>query len=112
MRSVFTLAIAGLCLSSIAFAQQQPTDDEIKTAFAGKKVAWGSDGIADYKADGSYEYFNQNDGKTYRGKYSVVGGSVCAVFPNGQNRCDKIMKDDKGFYMVNRQGTQYRAAIR
>ncbi len=50
--------------------------------------------------DGSYEYFNTNEGRTAKAKYSVMGGQVCVVFTNGQNRCDKIFKDDKGLYML------------
>jgi hypothetical protein len=111
MRAVVSIAVTALLIATNAVAQQQASDNEIKAAFSGKTVEWGSDGVADYKTDGSYEYFSIAQGKNFRGKYSVVDGSLCADFANGLKRCDKILKDDKGFYMMNK-GFQYRAKIR
>jgi hypothetical protein len=111
MRLLSAVAVATAFIATSVAAQTLATEAEIKGAFTGKQIAWGTDGIADYKSNGNYEYYSTSSGQTSRGKYTITDGQICVDFST-RKRCDKIMKDGNGFYMVNSQGTQYRAKIR
>jgi hypothetical protein len=99
-------------LASPVFAQQPLSADELKALIVGKSLTYGTDGIATYKTDGSYEYYNKNTGQTSRGKYSVQGDRICADFGGGRNRCDQIIKMPTGLVLKNSQGTTFPVAVK
>jgi hypothetical protein len=109
MRRIAYLAIAIAFVSSCASAQQALSDSEIRTAFSGKKVEWGTEGVADYKSDGEYEYLQKSTGQRFRGQFLVGANRLCYDFPSGTSQCDRIMKDKDGIYMINASGAAYRA---
>jgi len=85
------------------------SDAEIKAAFSGKRVEWGGFGVAKFEEDGDYEYTVKENGQHFRGKFVVGANRLCYDFPTGQSQCDRIMKDKDGIYMINGEGTVYRA---
>jgi hypothetical protein len=109
MHRIAYSALAILFVTSCASAQQPLSDSEIRTAFSGKKVEWGTAGIADYKSDGGYEYFLKSTGEHFRGQFVVGANRLCYDFPSGTSQCDRIMKDKDGIYMINASGAAYRA---
>ncbi len=58
-------------------------------AYAGgaQKICFDNGGVADYRADGSYEY--SGGGQTYTGKWKSVGKNRYQInFDNGNSRVD------------------------
>ena len=113
-RSAWMSCIA-IAAASTAYAQQQLTDDELKSTVVGKRIVWGSasTGVTSvYNADGTYKAFNNSSGRTDEGKYQVAGGRVCVDFTNNVSRCDRIFRDGEGIYLLNGQGTKFRGTIR
>lgn len=109
LASVVVLAL----VSPTSHAHAQAiADDAIKAMLTGKTVNVGEDGVANYKADGAYEYFSKASGQTARGKYSIADGRVCVDFPNRQSRCDKIIKEGDTVFIVNSSGTKYKMVVR
>ena len=108
-------SIAVVLAATSAHAQQPASDAqslsdaEIQAAFSGKKVEWSGLGVADFKADGDYEYTIKKNGQHFRGKFVVGANRLCYDFPTGKSQCDRIMKDKDGIYMINAAGTVYRA---
>ncbi len=109
MRRLACLSAAILFIAPAANAQQAMTDSEIRTAFVGKTVEWGTDGTADYKSDGRYEYLQKSTGQRFKGQFVVGANRLCYDFPAGTSQCDRIMKDKDGIYMVNGSGAVFRA---
>lgn len=107
-----SIAFVFVFVAGCANAQQPLSDAEIRSTFTGKKVEWGTDGIADYRADGGYEYFQKSTGKSFPGKFSVGANRLCYDFPSGLSQCDRIMKDRDGIYMITSAGVPYRATFR
>ena len=106
MRSFIVLNIAGVCFATSALAQQKLNDDQIKNELVGKKVDWQGGGIAEYKADGKYEYLDSG-ARISRGTYKISDGKLCVEFDNKYSRCDTFGKDEKGLFMNARTGTYY-----
>ena len=109
-KSLF-LAVPFVILATGSMAQQPMTADEIKSLITGKSVELGSDGIATYKADGSYEYYAKGNGATFRGKWSVQGDRVCAEFSTG-SRCDQYLRDGSKIILKNSRGTTFTATVK
>ena len=112
MRQIAYLPIALVFITACANAQQPLSDAEIRSAFSGKKVEWGTDGIADYMVDGGYQYFQKSTGQSFQGKFSIGANRLCYDFASGLSQCDRIMKDRDGIYMINSGGAVYRAKFR
>ena len=59
------------------------------SAYAGppQKICFDNGGMADYRADGSYQY--DGGGRTYTGKWKSAGKNTYRVnFDNGESRSD------------------------
>ena len=108
-RNIACLSIAVSLVASGASAQQALSDAEIRTAFSGKKVEWGTEGTADYRSDGRYEYLQKSTGQQFLGQFVIGAQRLCYDFPGGTSQCDRIMKDKDGIYMINGSGAIYRA---
>lgn len=86
-------------------AQQALAGDELKTLISGKNIKFSDgSGVATYKADGKYEFFNMNIGATRRGKWIINGDRVCVDFDDGQKRCDQYIKESGSMYLKNSRG--------
>jgi pimeloyl-ACP methyl ester carboxylesterase len=96
----------------VSDAQRLATDDEIRTAFSGRTVDWGPDGVVEYRPDGTGELtWTPNDAVPalkYEVQYMVSPGQLCVGHPNGGHQCDTIMKTLDGYYKITNAGNQYR----
>lgn len=106
-RQLALVALVVCSVTTTVSAQQAVAGDELKTLISGKNVRFSDgSGVATYKADGKYEFFNMNAGATIRGKWSVNGDRVCVDFDNGQSRCDQYIKEGGSMYLKNSRGNK------
>jgi len=88
-------------------AQQALAGDELKSLISGKSVRFSDgSGVATYKADGKYEFFNMNTGATRRGKWIINADRVCIDSDDGHKRCDQYIKEGGRTYLKNSSGAK------
>jgi hypothetical protein len=104
MRRVIALCTAiGAFLSETTVLAQQPlTDPEIRELLVGKTAFLDSGATLEFAVDGRYTY--RKAGRTDLGKYRISGGQVCISFDSGRSRCDRIMRDTQGPYLLEASG--------
>ena len=87
-------------------AQQALSNEELKQVFTGKKVQWGNYGEAEYHSDGTYQYtsWERAGHPVSLGKWEPKDGQLCETFSAGATRCDKIVKETDGYYLVPARG--------
>jgi dienelactone hydrolase len=107
----------GLPHTDLAAVRRQATDDEIRAAFVGKTVDWGtSGGTSVYKPDGRYEFTlaasATTPGRSSEGVYRIEKGEICVETSAGARRCDRIIKIDDAFHLITASGGLYPAQIR
>ena len=83
----------------MATAQQPLSDTEIRELLVGKTLSLKSGATIEHAANGRYTY--NKSVTTSVGKYTIAGGSVCVDFDSGRKRCDRIMKDAQGPYVLS-----------
>jgi hypothetical protein len=112
MKKLLPVVACVVLFASPSSAQQPLSADELRSLVVGKSLVYGKDGVATYKADGSYEYFSQNNGQTSRGRYSINGDRLCADFGGGRSRCDQIIKTPTGLLLKNAQGNTFPVTVK
>ncbi|MBH0236592.1 hypothetical protein [Methylobrevis albus] len=96
---VSTLALAGCNTSDASKQGERPaTKAEIEKIAVGRTVS----NAMFYGADGSYNYKGGSPGK-----YRISEGSICVNFDDGKSRCDKIVTDGSGYFLINSRGQRF-----
>lgn len=104
-------AVSIFAWSTVAFAQQPLTSDEVMALVTGKSLAIGDTGVATYGAGSNYDFATKQGGN-FRGKWKVQGDSVCVTFDTGRSRCDQFLKEANTVYLKNASGTKYQVTVK
>ena len=110
MKRMFVAALSLAILAGTAVAQEGPpagalNEADLRALIANKRLTFQdaaagpvrSGGVAEYRANGAYLYTLGPN--SYRGKWAVEGGRVCAT-TGRTKRCDWLTKEGDNFFLI------------
>lgn len=97
-----TVLATCLVFGSFAYAQDEAVPvGELKALVVGKTIK-SSGARLYYGADGRYKY----NGKA-PGTYTISKGKICVKFDTGDRRCDRIVKSNGKYHLINAKGKRF-----
>lgn len=82
--------------------------EELTELISGNMLEFHTNGLATYRADGSYDWRYAPDGERVPGIYQITDdSSVCVDFANGFSRCDYIVRAGERYVMIIENGERY-----